>query len=100
MNDLSEFEIVELKTGVGVSIGDRRVEFDPEVAEYAAGLMLRYAYHVRTGRDIDGRSVMSSQIREKTEKRMALVLVNLLERKKKPTVIVKELLEIVMREVS
>jgi len=97
---LTEFSIEEEKDGVVISIGDTHVKFDPETAEHVAEIMLRYAYHIQHGVDMPGKQVLSKEIQRKIENRIMLVIANLQERNAKPINIAREVMGIVMREVT
>jgi hypothetical protein len=96
---LSELQIVELKNGVGIGIGDHHFELDPDAATQIGELMIRYAYHAKTGQEVSGQKVLSEQIRNKLQQRVSLVIKNLQDKKKAPGFVAQEVVDVVLREV-
>jgi hypothetical protein len=96
---LSELQIVELKDGVGIGIGDHHFELDPDAATQIGELMIRYAYHAKTGQEVSGQKVLSEQIRNKLHQRVSLIIKNLQDRRKPPMFVAQEVVDTVLKEV-
>ena len=87
------------ETAVLLFIGDTYAVLEPEQAVSIGALMTQYGYHAKTGQDVDGKKVMSEQIRNKLFQRTSLVIKNMQDRNKEPMHIAKEVVDIVLAEV-
>jgi hypothetical protein len=91
--------IEEREGAIVLFIGETYAILPPEQAMEVGQLMTQYGYHAKTGQDVEGKKVMSEQIRNKLFQRVSLVINNLQERKKEPMFIAKEIVDIVLSEV-
>ena len=76
--------------------------FDPETARQIGMAIAKESYDLHVGKETDAMpaKIMKAEIEEKLLNRMTIVIKNMTNRGIKPGFIAKEILNIVMREVS
>lgn len=94
----TELSIEERKGAIVIWFGDTYVILPPDQALGIGEILLRYAHHAKTGKEIKGEKVISDMIKRKIENRVMVVMANLEQRKKRPEFIAKEIVDIVLRE--
>ena len=96
----AKLEIEERNGALLVTIGETYAILPPDQAVQVGEALVRHAYHIKTGSTPESREILTAELQTKLLNRATLMIRSMTEQKKKYGYIAKEVIAMVLREVT